>query len=290
MTSARQSDAAKRLQNIEQLHSVVTAIRSIAAGRVQQARAILQGVDSYARIIDEAIGTALALRTHFDEPSANAGNARPGVILFCAEQGFVGTYNERVFDEAGPALEDNDIFLIGSRGLITANDRALKPLWHRAAPVHAGTIGKTVSALTDALFGHIETTRLTHVSVVAPAAHRGNELERYSLIPLDYSRFSRPSSAGPPLTNLLPEALMERLVMEYVYADLFAAAARNFIAENESRMIKMTSAKANVEKRLAELTLEDRRIRQEDTTAEVIELSAGAGASRRSRTHSDSGP
>ena len=38
------------------------------------------------------------------------------MILFCAEQGFVGAFNDRMLDAAGNCSEADDLFLIGTRG------------------------------------------------------------------------------------------------------------------------------------------------------------------------------
>ncbi len=279
MTSARQTDISKRLQNIEQLNTVIAAIRGIAASRVQQGRAALDGVEVYRRMIDDAIATALALLGKDGAESRNSRHERGGLVLFCTEQGFVGGHNERIFEIAGQDFAGDQVFIVGSRGLVSAEERGLHPVWSIPAPTHAGGIGGTALHITDVLFAHIESAHLTRIDMVAPGVVGGQltTIERRSLIPVDFSRFSRTRSrmTMPPLTTLPPAVLLERLVAEYVYAELFAATARTFLAENEIRMIGMTSAKVNVEKLLDDLTLQSHRIRQDDTTAEVIELSAG---------------
>jgi F-type H+-transporting ATPase subunit gamma len=56
-----------------------------------------------------------------------------------------------------------------------------------------------------------------------------------------------------------------------------------FEAENEARMLAMTSAKTNIETKLAGLSQRERQLRQEEITTEIVELAAGtkALASRR---------
>ena len=53
------------------------------------------------------------------------------------------------------------------------------------------------------------------------------------------------------------------------------AALHAFAAENEARMASMASARNQIEQQLAELGLIQRIVRQEDITAEIIELAAG---------------
>ena len=76
-----------------------------------------------------------------------------------------------------------------------------------------------------------------------------------------------------PLTTLAPTILLERLAEEYVYAQLCEAATEAFVAENEARVASMATAKTNVERMLQELQARERQVRQEEITAEVVELS-----------------
>jgi F-type H+-transporting ATPase subunit gamma len=86
----------------------------------------------------------------------------------------------------------------------------------------------------------------------------------------------------PPIVTLPPEQLLDQLAEEYVYADLCAAVILSYAAENEARMQAMIAARSNVERKLDELTASYRNLRQEEITAEIIELSAGTIASTNS--------
>ena len=81
-----------------------------------------------------------------------------------------------------------------------------------------------------------------------------------------------------PLITLAPAFLLERLVAEYVYAQLCEAAMHGFEAENEARMLAMASAKNNIESKLANLSQRERQLRQEQITTEIVELAGGAEA------------
>ena len=85
------------------------------------------------------------------------------------------------------------------------------------------------------------------------------------------------------MTTLAPQLLLERLVAEYVHAQLGEAAMLAFEAENKSRMMAMASAKTNIETKLAALSPRERQLRQQETTTEIVELAAGAEASQSSR-------
>jgi len=50
--------------------------------------------------------------------------------------------------------------------------------------------------------------------------------------------------------------------------------------KNEARMLAMASARTNIDTKLKSLTQREQRLRQEEITTEIVELAAGAEASR----------
>lgn len=86
-----------------------------------------------------------------------------------------------------------------------------------------------------------------------------------------------------PLITLPAQDLLARLAEEYVYAVLCEAAMRAFSAENEARVAAMVRAKGNIETIPEELKARERQVRQDEITAEVVELAGGAGLLREVR-------
>jgi F-type H+-transporting ATPase subunit gamma len=82
-----------------------------------------------------------------------------------------------------------------------------------------------------------------------------------------------------PLVTLPPQRLLARLAEEYVFAQLCEAIMLSFAAENEARMRAMIAARVNVHDKLDQLIGDSRRLRQEEITAEIVELSSGSLAS-----------
>jgi len=83
--------------------------------------------------------------------------------------------------------------------------------------------------------------------------------------------------------NLAPGALIDELAADYLHAQLCNAALHAFAAENEARMEAMAAARNQIERQLSELQATQRHVRQEEITAEIIELAAGETASRAGR-------
>jgi F-type H+-transporting ATPase subunit gamma len=277
----RLSDINARIDGIRQLGSVVNAMRGIAGARAQQARSQLVAVDSYAATIALAIGRTLTLVPAIPAVAANR-SPRQGLVLFCAEQGFAGAFSERVLDAAGAQISDSELFLVGTRGSAVAAERGVVAGWNSPMPAHALGAPKLADRISEALYARIATGEIDRLDTIFSQWQpgRGIHIERRRLFPLDMSRFSQPRDANAPLMNLSSATLLIELTAEYVHAQLCNTALHAFAAENEARMEAMASARSQIERQLSALQATQRILRQEEITAEIIELAAGVTASR----------
>ncbi|MEJ0069371.1 MAG: FoF1 ATP synthase subunit gamma [Pseudomonadota bacterium] len=277
----RLADVGARIEGVRQLGAVVNAMRGIAAARVQQARNQLVAVDSYAATIAAAIGRALTLA-----PAPRGGIARrptrSALVLFCAEQGFAGAFSERVLDAVGADLATSELFLIGTRGGVAAAERGIAVGWKATIPTHSIGIPKLADQIAEAVYARIATGEIDRLDAVFSQGNpgQGSHVERRHLFPFDMTQFPRPTDENAPLLNLPPETLLDELTVDYLHAQLCNAALHAFAAENEARMESMAAARNQIERQLAALQATQRLVRQEEITAEIIELAAGEAASR----------
>lgn len=276
----RLADVVIQLHNVRQLEAVVTAMRGIAASRAQQSRSLLAGVEAYTEVISRAIGRALSLLPPDVATVSARRRAKRGLILFCAEQGFAGAFSERVLDTAAGDVRDATSLIIGTRGVAIASERGIKPAWSAPMAANADALPSFANRLADALYSHVAGGAVAEVDVVFPRSVSGSgiQIDRHSLLPIDFRRFAQPIEQQAPLTTLAPQPLLERLAAEYVYAQLCEAAMLAFEAENEARMMAMTSARTNIATKLKSLSLRERQLRQEEITTEIVELAAGSKA------------
>jgi F-type H+-transporting ATPase subunit gamma len=271
----RLADISLRIENIGQLGTVVNAMRGIAGARAQAARAQLAAVEDYTAIIAAAIGRGFSL---LEETPRRVTSARhPAQVLFCAEQGFAGGFSDHVLTQAAPGAK---LFLLGTRGGGLAAERGLLPAWSAALPAASSGVpdlaGQIAGALYNAITGEgIDQVDLLYCQWQPPA---GLRCVCRHLLPLDPGDFSSVALRGEPFLNLPPAALLEALTMDYVHAVLCEAAMHSFVAENEARIVTMAAAHRHVDAQLQSLEQTRRIVRQEEITAEIIELAASAGA------------
>ena len=263
-----------RIHGVEQLDTVIGAMRGIASAHAQQSRTLLPGFRTYADVVAQAIASALRLRDVSQSmPTAAVQRAR---VVFCAEQGFVGSFVERILDEVADC-PPAELLLIGSRGVALARARQMPPTWQApmATQVHGvAPLCIRIAAVLDEL---IASRRISAVEVAYPlwSSSEGVRVVCQSLLPLDEKRFRALHVAMPPLIALSTEVLLAGLAEEYVYASLCEAAMHAFVAENEARAAAMVRARSKLQDMLAELSLSEHRVRQAAITAELIELVGG---------------
>lgn len=276
--SGRLTEVAARLESIRQLGSVIAAMRAIAANCSQQAQRELGAIRIYADTIGRTIGQTLAaIGDGSAAPPARADGVL--VVALCAEQGFAGGFSGRVLETALPLLADGpgELFVVGDRGLMMAATRGQAIAWSAPMAAHAGEVAALADRIADAIAVTLAAHGRDRVLLVHASPGEGAEqtmVER-GLLPFDFSRFPARTAGGQaPLMNLPAATLLEQLAFEYVHAELCEALMLSFAAENQARMQAMIAAHGNLERTRTALALEYQRVRQEDITDEILELSA----------------
>ena len=284
---ARLAEIRARIASLGELGEVVGAMRSLAAVRVQQARAALPGIRTYTDVVDAALAEALALAPPAQGAVKAAEPSRGGaalVIVFSSEHGFVGAFNERILDRAAIELArpKDRLLVVGSRGAALAAERRMPRAWTTAMATRSDGVVETARRVAHEVYGRVAEGDLGRVAIVYARSSAGAAWEptMSALLPFDPTpHLSRAGSRGPrPLTNLAPGVLLGRLVDELVLAELMRAATESFASENGARLATMEAAHDNIERKLEELSGEERQRRQDEITTELLDVVTGAEA------------
>ncbi|HLY58865.1 MAG TPA: FoF1 ATP synthase subunit gamma [Stellaceae bacterium] len=287
----RLAEVQGRIGSMTELMDVVGAMRSLAGMRAQEAERTLPGVRRYAGSMGEAIGTACRLVSS-DSAGDAAGCARQALVLYMAEHGFVGGFNERLMDSAQAALAPGDALLVmGSRGAAALLERGRTIAWWTPMAARPAGAPAAVGRLTTELYARIARRELMRVDVMFGRYRQGSppEIARSQVLPVDTAALAGPQNRPLPLHNLAPQVLLERLMAEYVFARLTEAAVESIASENAARFAAMEQAHGNVGRKLDALKQQARQARQEEITTELLDLVSGSEllAERRMAAHPD---
>lgn len=278
----RLAEIESHIGNMVELREIVSAMRSLASMRVQEAQHVLPGIRSYAETMATGIGTALSL---MPEPRLTSGEAqgRRALVLCTAEHGFIGAFNEHMLDAAKASIAAGDmLFILGSRGAAAAEERGWTTAWTHPMATRPPGVSETIRALTARLYRGIEVGDVAQVAVMF-ARHRqtgGMTIEQRLLLPVDPASLVPADVAQAPLHNLSPGNLLEKLISDYVFALLTEAAVESLASENAARFAAMQSAHDNVSKKVEELRQDARQARQTEITTELLDLVTGVEAQK----------
>ncbi|KEO50883.1 F0F1 ATP synthase subunit gamma [Thioclava pacifica] len=277
--SGRAAELRERIETVHKLETVISAMRGIAASRVQEAHQHLESIRTFAATIGAAISEVLVgldLQGGSIDPPREE---RSLLLLFAAEQGFAGSFSEKLFDVAQAQLVDGgELFLVGDRGLLVAAERGLHVDWSVPMIAHPMQAAGLATRITDAIFARIAGAGITRVTLVhaSPDGAEPVRVETKALMPFDFTRFPPPKTRIAPLMTLPPEHLLQSLIEEHVFAEISEAVILSFAAENEARMRAMIAAQENTSDTLDEMVRGARRLRQEEITEEIVELATAS--------------
>ena len=283
----RLSEIQARIQNLGQLADVVGAMRSLAAVRVQQAHGALPAILGYTRVVEDGLADAFALGSRAEPDGAgDVGRAAGGsaTIVFSSEQGFVGAFNERILERAATQLAQpgDSLLVVGARGASLAAERRLTVAWTVSMATHGGSVVDVARSVAQEVYRRAARGELRRVALVYAKSSGGaaSEVVVRMLLPFDPTPYlSAGAKAGPPaLIHLPPRELIDRLVDELLLAELMRAAMESFASENGARLATMEAAHTNIDRKLDELSQEERRRRQDEITTELLDIVTGAEA------------
>ena len=273
-----------RIASIMELSDIVGAMRSLAAVRIQQGSATLEGIRRYTEIVGAAIVRAAAL-LGMDGTSARprATGGMRNVVVFCSEHGLVGGFNEHLLDRAVAETDhDRRLCLVGARGALSAQERGLETAWEVPMATHVTGVVETARRIAAEIYGSLRGDAAGVDIVYSRYTSRGqSSIEKRTILPLDLASFAARAGGPPPLSNLDPEILMEKLAGEYMLAELGHAAMESLVSENGARLQAMEMAHEHVADKLDELRGLERQLRQEETTTELLDVVTGSEAVRR---------
>ncbi len=286
---SRASELQARIANIAQLLDVVTAMRSLAGARIQRAERALPSVRHYADIMDDAIARVWGLVGA--APPDPDTDQRPRVIVACSEHGFAGAFNERLIEVAAREAPETELWMVGRRGLPLAHARGLEVEWSMPMATHVAGVYEAARQLALEVERRLVRDELGRVSVLWTHREGGGDLgiARVDLLPL---RPPAPASyapggdtpsrntAFPPLHHVPAPVLLGRVIDELVVAELTRVLMESFASENTARLHAMETAHRNIETELDKLRSLANRARQEDITAELLDVITGAEAVR----------
>lgn len=266
----------RRREAVETIHDVVSAMRAIAAGRIQGAQHALTAARRYEEVVWQGLDALPAGALHLPAPPRSAPTF---LVVMMSEQPLCGPFNQdllafvdrrrRELREAGQL----EILVVGQRGARLLVSHGIEPFGSLPAAASLHGLRDVVKRLASLLgkryvTGQLSTVRVAYNRYQSISEHLPTESQ---VLPPDFSRLS--SAVYKPFHRYLSNAaLLAGLVSELAFISLYRIAADSYASEQAARLIAMDGATRSTERLMQELSDLEQRERQEEITRQVLEL------------------
>ncbi len=269
----------RRKQAVDTVHYVVSAMRAIAAGRIPGAQRALASARRYDEIVMRAMGALLDDSASF----ADRVDHRPTTLLvMTSEQPLCGSFNPNVLGfaehrwQALSEVKNSHLVVVGQRGIHQLMARGIAVSAGEPAATSLEGLHDLVKRLADLLGRRHSTGDLGSLRVVYNRYQSLSEQvpTEVQVLPMDLEQIRRSASARRSefLHDLTPAEMLSGLVQEYLFISLYLVAVESFASEQASRLVAMDASSRNTERMLETLRDLERRERQGEIPAEVLEL------------------
>jgi F-type H+-transporting ATPase subunit gamma len=280
---AQEREIAARITSLNELLQIVAAIRAMAASQMQQALRSLDAIRGYSEQIHDALSEAATLLPAAGVVEAALRPKKSALVVFCAEHGLCGGFNEHPLhaaERAAKAIEGGlALIVVGTRGAKIGRERGLNPDLVLPMATHCAGVTGTARRVALELYRMFSEGRVDRVEIIYAQLAGGQlpHIEQHRLLPLEMPVVQKTAKL-PPIINLRPQRLFDNIVSEYFFATLENAAMQSFFSENSTRFRTMEAAHQNIKQKSGEFAKLMQRLRQESITSEILDLIAGSAA------------
>ncbi|HEY5274387.1 MAG TPA: ATP synthase F1 subunit gamma [Acidimicrobiales bacterium] len=294
-----QRDVRTRIKAVTNIEKITRAMAMIAAARLRRAVTRIETLRPYAnairRMTREASKAAGSLK-RVPILQAHDEERTVGLLLVAGDRGLAGAFNSNVVRAGIAAGHEHEA--AGRRVVYFASGRRVaSSLAFRSLEVAESFTGYTdrpsfsdarriaerlVAAFLDGEVDRVEIVYNGYVSAISQVVRRETllPLQQATLLEEESAEDAAVEAAKPyhvaPEYEPDPEAVLRRLVPDYVEISIFRALLESTASEHGARMTAMRHASDNAVELIQDLTLQMNRARQAEITQDLMEVVAGA--------------
>jgi F-type H+-transporting ATPase subunit gamma len=268
----------------------------ISSSKLKRAKKNLADTEPYFFRLQSEVGRILRhvpelKNIYFENRRETKDHLTSGFIVITGDKGMAGAYNHNVLKAAEEKMKQVDeykLYGIGELGrhYFEKHDIQIEEQFHYA--VQKPTLDRA-RRIMETILEEYRQGNLDEVYIVFTKMENAisEEVQCEKLLPLKKSDYSIKVPAGTILENFKfqpsPEAVMDRIVPDYLVGFIYGALVESFSSEQNARMLAMQSASDSAKSMLSDLDIQYNRARQAAITQEITEVSAGAKAQKRKK-------
>ena len=279
--------AQERLENIQSVEPILSALRTVSQASMQNARRRLQGASRYGQDLVE-MASWLPEEDQGDEPVEEAA-ARTLVIVLGSDRGLVGTFNNDAVDALvgklaalGEQGDEVETWALGQRlKAPLAREEIAPDREERFAPGSVPGYQRAYD-LAGLIQERVQEGGVDRVLVVFNRLVRADRARPVieQLLPVALARYQGGGDAPdwpPPILDTDPEGLRARIERQALEVNLYRLLLTSSAAEHATRFHLLEDAAQNMDRLTEELEMEVQLMRQQAITTEMMDLITAAG-------------
>ena len=280
----------KSLDSANNLYSIVNTMKIHATTNIIQFQQAQDASMQYRQVLNKALYVVFEKRAA--EPQTMRKSKGMTIhVVFSSDHGLCGSFNERIYEYAKERISTHErsiLLVIGEQGKkrleteYTVEESFFIP---QTVDGITSSVQQLLSVLDDLRSSRDVKNILLHFN--RTTGKTGFKEQTEELFPLDLRKLTKEEAkwekTSSPVYFISGEKLLSDLLKQYFFITLYRTFCYSLVAENESRIASMTSAKKNIEERIEELETSYKRVRQDSITDEIRDITSGFRNLRKSR-------
>jgi len=269
-------DLRRRIKSVKNTAQITKAMQMVAAAKMRKAQAAALAGRPYQEMLTRVLA---AIKGHVEPSSHELLAVRPVkrelILIFSTDKGLCGPLNTNLFRELAEIDREKTEYAVMGRKAVQfiartrrnlAADFALKDAVRFAdiRPIAKFASDKFIS-------GEVDQVRVLYPKFV-------NTLTQQSLmrdllpVPTEELDVQGEAAHGEYLFEPDAHGVLEAILPHYISFQLFQMALNARASEHSARMVAMKNATDNAKDLIKDLTLEYNKVRQENITTELLEI------------------
>ncbi|HJN15361.1 MAG TPA: ATP synthase F1 subunit gamma [Armatimonadota bacterium] len=273
----------RQIRLVGKIHQITRAMQMVAAAKLRRVQQRATEGKVYWQRMQDVVQEIGAASSDVQHPLLTPRPVeRIGLVVISADKGLCGGYNAQVGREARQFLDTCDVPVdIRLAGLKT------KSAIQRAGGNVVGEFEKddrTLAADASRMAlglrgwfesGEVDQVHLTYAQFISVGRDKPSTIQ---LLPVPPPEHDEDAPASEYIFEPEPEELFQRLLPRYVDAQVYQMLLEASASEHAARMRAMAAATENAEELTEKLTMQANRMRQQEITAQLLDVVGGSEA------------
>src|ERR1700680_2383646 len=269
-------DLRRRIKSVKNTAQITKAMQMVAAAKMRKAQAAALAGRPYQEMLTRVLA---AIKGRVESTSHPLLAVRPVnkelILIFSTDKGLCGPLNTNLFRELSDTDKDKTSFVVSGRKAaqyITRTRRTLTADFELKDNIPFSDIRPIAKFVSDKFIsGEVDQVRVLYPKFINTLTQQPI-LRTLLPVPAEELDVEGEANRGEYLFEPDVHGVLEAILPHYIAFQLFQMALNARASEHSARMVAMKNATDNAKELIKDLTLEYNKVRQENITTELLEI------------------